>query len=269
MYIAARPSSPMLEPFVEVLWYIEAPPPYGRERVLPFGAMQLLVNLGEDELRSYHDADHATPRRLRGAGLQGPYASPTVIDTRQQRAMLGVGFRPGGAYPFFAVPASATREDLVELAALWGGDGAVLRERLLEAPTPLAKLQAMEAALLARAVRSLAPDPAMAFAVAALDRGSGVAAVTDRLGMTPKRLARRFADQVGLSPKRFARVRRFQRLLAAAGGGVDADWARLAVECGYYDQAHLIHDFRAFSGISPTMYRPRSPWARNHVPLPG
>ena len=107
MYIVARPSSPMLEPFVELLWYIEAPPPYGRERVLPSGAMQLIVNLGEDELRSYHDADHAAARRLRGAGLQGPFATPTVIDTRQQRAMLGVGFRPGGAHPFFAVPASA------------------------------------------------------------------------------------------------------------------------------------------------------------------
>ncbi|MGH8930211.1 MAG: helix-turn-helix domain-containing protein, partial [Egibacteraceae bacterium] len=91
------------------------------------------------------------------------------------------------------------------------------------------------------------------------------------LGMTPKRLARRFADEVGLTPKRFARVRRFQRLLVAAGDAARAaagvDWARLASECGYYDQAHLIHDFRAFSGMSPSSYRPRSAWERNHVQL--
>jgi AraC-like DNA-binding protein len=109
-------------------------------------------------------------------------------------------------------------------------------------------------------------------AARALHRGAGVAEVADRLGWSFTRLLRRFADQVGLTPKRFARVRRFQRLLAsitstAPPGAVD--WAQRAVDIGYHDQAHMIHEFRALAGLCPTKYAPRSPGERNHVPLPG
>ncbi len=265
MDVVTPPASPALAPFVEALWYVEKRVPHGRERVLPSGGMQLLVNLGEDELRSTHGA---TVRRTRGAALQGANAEPVVIDTAHRETIMGVAFRPGGAYPFFPAPASATRGDLVEVDALWEPDGALLRERLLEAATPAEKLRELEVVLLAHVICPLAPDRARAFAVAALDYGMAVDAVADRLGMTPKRLARRFAGEVGLTPKLFARVRRFQRLLLAVADGVAVDWARLAAECGYYDQAHLIHDFRAFSGMTPGAYQARSAWERNHVPLP-
>jgi AraC-like DNA-binding protein len=72
---------------------------------------------------------------------------------------------------------------------------------------------------------------------------------------------------VGLTPKRFARVRRLQRILDAAARNVNVDWAEAAVEHGYYDQAHLINDFRELTGITPTAYRPRAAHERNHVPL--
>ncbi|WP_322752369.1 helix-turn-helix domain-containing protein [Frankia sp. Cas3] len=86
-------------------------------------------------------------------------------------------------------------------------------------------------------------------------------------GWTPRRLNRRFMSRIGLAPKRFSRVRRFQRLLRAAGGRDDPDWARLAVDCGFYDQAHLINDFRDLSGLTPGAYRPRSVDVPNHVPV--
>ncbi len=94
--------------------------------------------------------------------------------------------------------------------------------------------------------------------------------VADRLGRTPRRLSRDCAEQLGLTPKRYARVRRFQRLLRRVNTGRGApDWAALAADCGYHDQAHLIHEFRALAGITPSAYAPRSPLERNHVPLAG
>lgn len=264
MQLVVPPSSPALAPFVESLWYFEGVQPPGRELVLPSGAMQLLVNLHADELRTYEGAE---VRRLSGAALQGARCTAGVIDTTDQRAIVGVAFKPGGAYPFSTIPPSAIAENLVELDVLWGRDGAVLRDRLLSAGTPHRVLRTLESVLLGQVVQASRPDPAIVFALAAFERGAGVAAVTDQLGMTSKRFGRRFADRVGLSPKRFSRVRRFQRLLGSVSSGRESDWAQLAVEGGYYDQSHLIHEFRALTGLCPTQYQPRSRWEHNHVPL--
>jgi AraC-like DNA-binding protein len=270
--VRMRPRSPALAPFISSMGYLEGRFPHGRERVLPTGTAQLLVNLDRDALHSAPDG--LPPTRTGGAALQGPHARSAVVDTADQRAILWVDFRPGGATPFFPGPAEA-RDMLVPLDAVWGRRGTALRERLLTAGSAEAMREVVEAALLA-AAELPRPDPALAAAVAALDRGATVLEAADRLGWTTKRLVRLFSAQVGMAPKRFARVRRFQRLLsmaAARGEGSDGrpawggDWARLAAECGYHDQAHMIHDFRSFAGQSPGDYSPRSPAERNHVPF--
>ena len=94
---------------------------------------------------------------------------------------------------------------------------------------------------------------------------------THRCGTIFRRGRHRFHDRafearVGLTPKRFARLLRFQRVIAHAARG-RADWARVAADCGYYDQSHLVHEFRALSGLTPSAYAPRSPGDRNHVIL--
>ena len=269
MPMVMRTPSPALAPFVASLWHYEAAGElsHARERIMPSGAMQLLVNLDEDELRTYHGDDLASAQRTRGATIGGVSTRHFAIDTAEQKAILGVAFHPGGAYPFFTPPADALRELDVELSEVWGREGAVLRERLLEQRDPQARLAVLEATLLARVVRPLSFDPAMRLAISALERDVPVAAVGERLGMSPRRLIDTFARQVGMTPKRFARVRRFQRLLAVIAGGHAPPWAELAQQCGYYDQAHLIHEFRSFSGLHPTAYAARGPDVHNHVVL--
>jgi AraC-like DNA-binding protein len=237
---------------------------------MPTGTVQLLVNLDRDELHSYSATGDGPSgvQRTAGAALQGPFTTPMMIDTAEQRRILWVAFQFGGSYPFFAVDAAASYDLVIDLVDLWGRDGATLRDRLLDVPTAARKLQAVQDALLAHAVRPLDRDPAVAAAATALHRGRTVAAVADSLGWTAKRLARCFSQQIGLAPKRFARVRRFQRVLRRSAAGVaPVDWARLAAECGFYDQAHLIHEFRAHAGTTPPEYSPRSPTELNHVPV--
>ncbi len=267
----ALPPPPELAPFVAHLWHFEAPAggiAHARERVLPTGTMQLLVNLHEDELRSYHGDGYAQVRRTRGATLGGVHAGHFAIDTAEQRAILGVSFKPGGARPFFAAPADALSEQDVELDQLWGRDGAVLRERLLEQSGPHARLRVLAGLLRARLSEPRAQDPAIAAAIAALEREVPVATVGDRLGLSPRKLIDRFSARVGMTPKRFAMVRRFQRVVATLASGKAPPWAELAVACGYFDQAHFIREFKAFSGLHPTAYVPIGPGAQNHVVLP-
>ena len=263
--VGGRPVSHLLAPFVEGIHYIEGEVPERLERILPGGRMHLMVNLYEDEFRTYHGPTCSTVRRTLGAMLSGPNSHASVIDTREQRCLVSVNFRLGGARPFFRTPLGETRDQLVDLDQLWGRDGALLREQLLEAGTPQAMFGVIETALLKHMVNPEEPDPAIPWAARALDRGLPVSEVTSELGLLPKTFVRRFRAQTGLSPKRFSRVRRLQRMLGSLGEPSAADWSEVAAEHGYADQAHLIHDFRDLTGLTPTAYRPRSAEEHNHV----
>jgi AraC-like DNA-binding protein len=235
------------------------------ERILPNGQAHLMVNLEEDEFRTYSGQHCETVVRANGAVLIGPHGRDTAIDTAEQRRLIAVEFKPGGAAAFLRMPLYETRDRMTELDEVWGRDGRIVRERLCEATTPAGKLRTLEAVLLERIAGVY--DPQISFAIALLESGLSVAEAGERLGLLPKTFVRRFRRHVGLFPKRFARVRRLQRIVGSVVGRTKVDWCRLAADHGYTDQAHLIHDFRDLTGITPAAYYPSSPQRRNHVPL--
>jgi len=265
--VAMRPNSAALSPFVASMHYHEGAIPDAMERILPGGRVHLMVNLYEDEFRTYHGPDSEVVHRTHGAVLGGPASEATVIDTREQRCLVTADFKLGGAALFFRAPVSEAHNQLVELDQLWGRDGRVLRERLLEAHSPEAMLRLLETMLLDHLVGRQEPDGAIPFAASAFERGLPVSAVTSRLGLLPKTFVRRFRKQVGLSPKRFARVRRLQRVLESINDPGPIDWSDVAARHGYADQSHFIHDFRDLTGLTPAAYRPRSRAEHNHVPV--
>lgn len=275
MWIGRRPRSAVLAPLVDRIGYSEDAVPHRYERILPTGTSDLMVNLHEDRFWSY---DGNGGRHVSGAIFGGCRDEPTVIDTANQRAILHLGFRPGGAFPFVGPAVAHTDGELVDLDALWGSSGRDVRERLLAEPAPAARMDLIERILLDRLAALPDPDPAdhaIRFAAATLEQGTAVRVVTEALGWTPKRFVRQFTARVGLPPKRFARVRRLQRVLddvaagvyADAGSAHEIDWARVAYEHGFYDQAHFVNDFKALTGLTPTTYHPRSPRDRNHIAL--
>jgi len=158
-------------------------------------------------------------------------------------------------------------DQIVPLDALWRNWAAELRERLLAAETPTRRLDILEQAVTARAA-GIDRHPAVGFALDEFrGRARMVSDVTAQLGMSSRRFIDLFRDQVGLSPKRYCRVRRFQEVLGLIRSGRPIDWADLAVTAGYFDRAHFIHDFRAFSGIVPSAYARENLRHGNHVPI--
>ena len=264
-HLAVRPRSPALQHFVQSLHYHEVSFPFGLERILPNGHAHLMINLAEDEFRTYSGANCERIRATRGAVLAGPHGQATVLDTRQFQWLAAIQFRSGGAAPFFPLPLDEVSNQAVDIQDLWGLDGALLREQLLETPTPESRLRVLEAALLRHFSAPL--DPAIGCAMTLLNRGLSVAATSARLGFLPRTFVRRFRAQAGLTPKRFARVRRMQRIIRSLRSANRVDWCVLAAEHGFTDQAHLIHDFRDLTGITPTAYKPHSPQRGNHVPV--
>ena len=185
-------------------------------------------------------------------------------------SVAGIHFKPGGAYPFLKLPAGELHNDHVGLDACWGRAAAMrLREQLLEAVTPKAKAKILERQLI-----SVAAGPERHSAVAhALNRfhlapnAEKISLVTDEIGISARHFIDVFRNEVGLTPKLFCRVRRFQQALRQISSGVQIRWPNVALEAGYFDQAHFIHDFRAFSGINPSSYASDYQGHVNHVPV--
>jgi AraC-like DNA-binding protein len=265
-----RIPAPPLDRFIESLWYCQGLQPlHAKERVLPNGSIGLIINLHEDELRTYDREDPVREQRLPGMIVTGARAEYVVIHAILPET-IGVQFRPGGAIPFLPPPANEFHDQNVGLCDVWGDRAAAeLREQLLEAETPESKLCALERTLRARMTSPRTPHAAVGFAVQQFggSRRRTVGEVTAEIGLSPRRFIEIFHQQVGLTPKVFCRLRRFQSALRQAHAADEVDWACLAIECGYFDQAHFIHDFRAFSGITPAAYFAQRTGFQNHVAL--
>jgi AraC-like DNA-binding protein len=239
--------------------------------MLPDGAMGLVINLHEDQTRVYDRDDLTVCRRFNGCLLAGAQSEHFVIDTAEQVSVAGIQFKPGGGFPFLGMPADELHGQHVSLDALWGRFAGELRERLLESGSPEEQFDVMEQALLMRLRRPPARHPAVEFALREFQcphRNSTVASVTEATGFSARRFIEVFRGEVGLTPKLFCRVQRFRRVLRTLAAGRVPDWAEIALDCGYFDQPHFIHDFRAFSGLSPAVYaqQRQGPYL-NHVPI--
>jgi len=264
---------PPLSDFVEMLWYQEAyAPSHARERLLPMGQMELVINLLEDWNETYDHQDRL--RIFRGSLIVGIHSEYFSLDTTRAVKVIGAHFKPGGAFPFLHLPAGELHNTNLSLEDLWGAAAGELRERLLEAETFDAKFHILEQALLARARQSMQHHPAVAFALRHFQRvphTQTIADVTGQIGLSQRRFIELFSEQVGLTPKLFCRVRRFQevvQLIHTGGNGRRVEWPAVALACGYYDQAHFIRDFQAFSGLNPSAYLTQRGEHLNHVPLP-
>jgi AraC-like DNA-binding protein len=127
-------------------------------------------------------------------------------------------------------------------------------ERLRDLRTMPEQLAELDRIMLALAHAALPGDVPMSFAVTEIERTGGLIRIVDladRLGLSPRQFERRFKQQVGIAPKLFSRLQRFQRVFQVLEDPA-TNWVDTAMRCGYYDQAHLIRDFREFAGGAPT-----------------
>jgi AraC-like DNA-binding protein len=262
MQYLARTPGPPLGTFIKRIWYCAEAPSgallLARERVLPGGHVDLIINLADDVIRTYDAGNTASMQAHAGALIRGTHTRSHLADSGQRTSVMGVHFRPGGAFPFLGVSPSELVDDHVPLADLWREGGRSLREQLIEAPSASERFRLLEAALLRRLRHARAGHPAARIALDAFRAGGGAARVADiasMVGLSHRGFIEIFKREVGLTPKVYARLQRFhgakERIAAL---GAPASWATFAIECGYFDQSHMIRDFAAFSGISPTGY---------------
>jgi AraC-like DNA-binding protein len=259
-----QPPSPPLRSYVQSFWYCRAPGiPHGRERVLPNGCMQIILNLSRNYLTDCGEDGAGTRRRPPGS-VGGARGRDWVVVTAAREELAGLVIQPGGFAALFRERADLFFERSVGLEDVW--NCAALTERLCEALTPAGKLNVLDvfftALLHQGAQRSELVDQALHLFH---EKGLSIAECAESVGVSERRLSQVFREHVGIAPKMWCRISRFQAAARALHEGADVPWVELALACGYYDQSHFANDFRAFSGVDPTTYSARrGPW-QNHI----
>ena len=266
MVFLEEPPTPHLRSWVRSLWYCRAPgSSHSRERVLPNGCIQIILNLSRNYLTDCGE-DGTLHGRLPRAIVVGTRARYAVVDATDMEEIVGIVIQPGGFAGLFRERADLLFERSVGLEEVWAGTS--LAERLCEIPAPIDKLRALEVFLSGRLHPGTRRSELVDHAMHLLRRRRvSVAECAVSVGVSERRLSQVFREQVGLSPKMWCRIGRFQTAVRALHDGVDVPWPELALDCGYYDQSHFANDFRAFSGINPTTYSLRRGTWQNHVPI--
>ena len=270
---------PPLSDFIENFWLYDGYScSHAHERIFPTGRFELVFNLRNDELRIYEDSESTLCSRYSGALVSGPYNGFFVTDRAEGASVMGVHFRPGGAFLFLGLSSYELANAHTDLATIWGRHAEEIRERLAVARSSGHRFRLLENALLSRLRGPLEHHPAVSLALDGLRSENSHAVVrklTREAGVSDHRFIDVFRSEVGLSPKLFHRVQRFQRVLIQVRRLPEPEWEQLALEAGYFDQSHLIRDFRAFSGFSPADYLRRFKELRkkglhvkfNHLPV--
>jgi AraC-like DNA-binding protein len=252
-YVSRVPRPP-LDGLIDDLYYLEGTSPYPRLTLPPAPAALLIVNLG-------------APFRVRaGTGIQTTYADGCVV-TMPTRAWefgypprtrsVGVHFKPWGLAPFLAMPAAELCDRPVTVEQVWGRPAvAELRDRLATAPGPYEMLTLLEQELMRRlcATTGLGLVRHTSSVIAATGGAVAIGDLNVAAGVSSTHLAQRFKELVGVTPKRLARTYRFAATVLTIDPAGPVDWGELAGGAGYFDQAHFSHDFRAFTGLTPTRY---------------
>ncbi|TGQ94418.1 AraC family transcriptional regulator [Mesorhizobium sp. M8A.F.Ca.ET.208.01.1.1] len=184
----------------------------------------------------------------------GLFAGPVMIESFGGACCIQVNFTPLGARRFFRLPMSELTDSMVVLDDVLGAEGAALRERLGNTPDWTARFDLAEAFVAAR-LESAAETPLeIAWAYDRIITSGGrtrIASLAEQLGWSRKHLADKFSDATGIGPKTLSRIVRFNRALRLSREPT-ADWADVAADCGYADQAHLVREFRELAGETPT-----------------
>jgi AraC-like DNA-binding protein len=268
LMLFVRPSAP-LAPYVESLWYCDR---HQRvqptERVLPNGRFRLAISLTEDPISALSDPT-GVGSEIAPSLLIGIRSRFSIITTAKLRPAMGVVFRPGGVYAFLNTPTDMFCNKNVSLDLIWGSMAGILRDRLRNENQLARKFQVLEIAVLQRIKERVRLDAAVQYALeefACTSRVARVDRIAREAGLSRRRFSQLFREQIGLTPKLFCRVQRFQTALKQIGSDASVDWAQLALTAGYYDQAHLAHEFQDFSGLSPSAYL-QATAARNNVPI--
>lgn len=269
-----RPTFP-LDGFVESLIYYEGVvTAHALERFLPDGNTEFIISLSEEPQFIHHNVSLNVLQSCRRSWVSGVRTQPITIPSGVGNRMLVVAFKKGGGHPFYPFPMNEIMDTVVDADQIFGSEVLFLWEQLLHASSIDEMFLLVESFLLKKAGDRMHARVETGCVKHAVDHilsqpsETRLQTLVEQIGYSQKHFIGLFKRSVGLPPKQYMRILRFQQAIRRMEkNGSPCDWTELALQTGFYDQAHFINDFRNFSGFSPTEYLRLKSNTLNYVPV--
>lgn len=273
----SRAPHPRLRPLIERLWTTDSQGrpdtfgllnDFGLEAVLPTGLCHLAIRCGAP-YRIFEPGDMSGPRTVSCGVIGGPRSRRYIKAIGAAGPSVGALLSPGAIPVLFGVPASDLAERHTALEDVWGAEAHRLVDALAECREPAARLNVLEAHLMAKqgTMRVTGLHPAIAEALTGMGPTARITAIRAHSGLSRRQFDALFREGVGLTPKRCQRLVRFRAALTQLSK--DTALADIALAAGFSDQAHFQNDFRDITGVTPGHYRSLQTASPYHLPLGG
>ena len=251
MWTTAPPDA--LRPYVTLYCGYQEFVAAGRRMEVPHPDVVLVIGLGPTlrVVDPRRPSDSTIERLAFAAGVHDAHVfTESTVPTRG----LQINLTPIGAHLLFRVPMDSLANRVVALEDIFGAEARRLLERLQEAPSWTGCFDILDDAIGGRIATARTPNPLVVRATRVLRATRGAASIARLardLECSQRHLIATFREQIGVTPKMYARIVRFDHAVKQLRRPDGLRWAEIADASGYYDQAHLIHDFREFAGLTP------------------
>ncbi len=248
-YTEFRPNE-LLSPYIDTYWYgFSFNEKEEFHKILPDGCVDIIFSFGEAK---QFGLDPTYPNIIGAMTTfsEGSYSNEV--------SMLGIRFKPAGFSAFTRTPISEFTDQRINLTLTETLFDEYLYAELLEKETTQAKIQYLDSYFIKKLKRMFEPEARIVYAVNLIRQTKGLLPLTEVAEsscLSLRHFERRFKTAVGISPKTFSKVIKFQHSISYLKKNGDASLFSIAVDCGYYDQAHLIKEFKSLSGNSPSYFK--------------
>jgi AraC-like DNA-binding protein len=239
------------------------------ERLLPDGNVVLIIDLTTEPKYIYDDETLLPIQTCKKAWFSGIHTRGLLIPAGQDAHQLVITFKKGKSFPFLQMPLTEVAGIVVDTDLVMSNIDR-LREALLHCAAPEDVFSCAEAFFLGEYLGRLSENACVDYAVSrivAAPESLTMEEIAGNVGYSQKHFIHLFKQHVGVAPKSYLRIMRFNKTLSEIAAAADIDWTALALDCGYYDQAHFIGDFKKFSGYTPEEYVAIPRDYPNYVPV--
>jgi AraC-like DNA-binding protein len=256
-----------------LIYYDDPGISHNLDRFLPDGNTEIIINLTEKPQHIYHNETLKEIQICRDAWVSGIRTQPITIPSGKGSRMLIVAFKKGKAFPFYSFPMGKLTDIVADAELVFGGDIHHLRDQLLSGTSIDRMFQLVEVFLVCQAGDALWEDHStkcIDYALSSIisqPTMRRLRELSEQIGYSQKHFISLFRDRVGVAPKQYLRIMRFQKAICSIEKNEFIRWSQIALETGYYDQAHFINDFKFFSGFTPNEYTKRRTATLNYVPV--